>query len=533
MGRKKKTLHDYAAEFSDLGVKRQLVEQHNSGERTVLEILYCKSCEIPVRVRRDRILEHLASARHFRNRRLAKLWDRKPSHLSPEVEAPPGSPGESDSTSPLALQSKLILAGNCCSSSSLVSRSCPPSQSASGVCSGGSPKGKGVVTPSVSAPRTCGLGLQASGPRPRLLPPDVARPAFGGWKPGGFGTGLAVFGAGSGSTALCRSLLEESRCQLLYVVDDQRREVEGLFSQERLAHTMLLRAADADVVLSDPRVTGVIVCSPPNEASAIVLRALRAGKGVFCERLPSLDRNIAESCFDEADRRGRPLVCGFYKRFDPALQYLYKRVNENDSLGRIQKISAVSRLYPQPSVAAIRSSGGIFHGVAVHDIDIICWMLGETIPDTVFSLGHAFCAELASLNDADAVSVSMKFPSGAIASLDVSQHCNKSCDQRLEVYGSEGSLQMENRNPLGISDHSRSPGPCPQSAADRFRDAHGELLRHFLRTLRGREAPFFSKEQYLWTVQVAAAAEQSWKNGSAVDLRHMAANSTTTIKTEA
>lgn len=79
MGRKKKTLHDYAAEFHDLAVKRHVVEQHDSGERTRVEILYCKSCEVPVRVRRDRILEHLASARHYRNRRLIKQqWDRKP-----------------------------------------------------------------------------------------------------------------------------------------------------------------------------------------------------------------------------------------------------------------------------------------------------------------------------------------------------------------------------------------------------------------------------------------------------------------------
>lgn len=167
------------------------------------------------------------------------------------MEAPPGSPGQSDSTSPLALQSKLILAGNRCSSSSLVPRSCPPSQSGPGVCSGGSSEGKAVLTPSVSAPRTCGLGHPASGPRPWLQPPDVSRPAFGGWEPGGLGTGLAVFGAGAGSTALCRSLLEESRCQLLYVVEEQG--WEALFSQERLAHTRLLRAVDTDIVLSDPR----------------------------------------------------------------------------------------------------------------------------------------------------------------------------------------------------------------------------------------------------------------------------------------
>lgn len=37
------------------------------------------------------------------------------------------------------------------------------------------------------------------------------------------------------------------------------------------------------------------------------------------------------------------------------------------------------------------------------------------------------------LGDMDTVTISMKFPSGAIVTLDVSQHCTRSCDQRLEV----------------------------------------------------------------------------------------------------
>ncbi|KAL4646059.1 hypothetical protein GN956_G9777 [Arapaima gigas] len=533
MGRKKKTLHDYAAEFGDLGVKRHLVEQQSSGERSLLEVLYCKACEIPVRVRRDRILEHLASARHYRNRRLSKPWERKEAPRSPETEPQPSSPGQLDPTAPLALPSKQVSAGNHCSSTSLVSRLCPPSQAGPTVHSSATLDGKGVASsrsPSVSTSRAPVSGLPVLGPSRWLLAADT--PGSGRSRPVGVGAGLALVGAASGSRALCRSLLEESCCHLLYVVEDQRWDVDGFSGQERLAHTRLLHTVDVDVALSDPRVVGVVVCSPPGEASPVVLRALRAGKGVFCEKLPSLDRYIAESCFDEAESRGRPLVCGFYKRFDPALQYLHKRVNENDSLGRIQRISSVSRLYPHPTVTRIKSSGGIFSSLAVHDIDVICWLLGERAPDTIFSLGHAFCADLAALNDADSVSICMKFPSGAVASLDVSQHCSKSCDQRLEVHGSEGSLQMENRNPLGISDLSSSPAPRPQPATDRFQDAYRELLRHFLRTLRGREAPFFTKEQYLWTVQVAAAAEQSWKNGSAVDLRSVAPD-TAAVKTEA
>ncbi|XP_030078421.1 uncharacterized protein LOC115482620 isoform X3 [Microcaecilia unicolor] len=360
MGRKKKTLHDYAAEFTDLAVKRHLIEHKESGETSVVETLYCKSCELPMRVRRDRILEHLASGRHYRNRRLIK------SH---------------------------------------------------------------------------------GGRTPLLL------------------------------------------------------------------------------------VSGVVICSPPEAASDIVLDALRAGKGVLCDQLLSLDRQTAEACFDEADRCGKPLVCGFYKRFDPAVQFLYNKVHDNRALGQIHRISVVSRMFPAAALSCIKKSGGIFYSAAVHDIDLISWLLGESAPDTIFSLGHAFCAEVASLKDADTVTISMKFASGAIVSLDISQHCTKSCDQRLEVHGSRGTLRVDNQNPLGITEHGTSVSLFSQTHADRYQEAYRRLFQHFLRTVKGKESPVVTKEQFLWAIQVASAAEQSWQNGSAVDLRNEAVD-VTVIKTE-
>lgn len=60
MGRKKKTLHDCAAEFTDLVVKQPLTEHSDSGDMSVVETLSCRACELPMRVPRDRILEHLS-----------------------------------------------------------------------------------------------------------------------------------------------------------------------------------------------------------------------------------------------------------------------------------------------------------------------------------------------------------------------------------------------------------------------------------------------------------------------------------------
>ncbi|XP_051493566.1 inositol 2-dehydrogenase-like isoform X2 [Apus apus] len=415
MGRKKKTLHDYAAEFSELSVKRHLLERGGPGEAAVVETLFCTCCQLPMRVRRDRILEHLSSGRHYRNRRLLRQHGlRAPLLLSAGPDARPGLPLQLDAASLLS-QPSLLLAGTSASYAMVPS---PPS------CH----KPLLPLFP-LAAPR------EAPAP-PAARPAGVAAAPAGQPSPGAGaslgGLGLALLGTGLVSRALLRSLLEESGCSLLYVVEDQREELEGALGAEIPAGTRLLRLQDAAVALGDQRVSGAIICSPPEEASEMVIEALRAGKGVFCERLPSVDRQMAEACFDEADRCGRPLVCGFYKRFDPALQFLCRKVRESRALGRIHRVSAVSSIYPAPSLGCLKASGGIFYNAAVHDIDAVSLLLGESAPDTIFSLGHAFCADMASLKDADTVAVSMKFPSGAIVTLDISQHCTKSCDQRLE-----------------------------------------------------------------------------------------------------
>ncbi|NXN98623.1 DHDH dehydrogenase, partial [Rhinopomastus cyanomelas] len=393
-------------------------------------------------------------------------------------------------------------------------------------------------TPSTSASRPSALAAfrtgVASSPSKQAAQREAVPETPGNPAPAsrhGRGVALALFGVGLLNKALFQSLLEENGCCLLYVVEDQLEEAECTFGTEFLAGTRVLRWQDADVALSDQRVSGAIISSPPEEASEMVIAALRAGKGVFCERLPSWDKQTAEACFNEADRCGRPLVCGFYKRFDPALQFLYKKVCDNQALGRIHRISSISSVYPSVSLSFLKSSGGILYDAAVHDIDVVSWLLGESAPDMIFSLGHAFCADMASLKDADTIAVSMKFPSGAIVTLDVSQHCTRSCDHRLEVRGSQGTLRVDSRNPVGITEHGTSASICSQPHTDCYRDAHRELFRHFLRTLQGKEPPVITKEQFLWTIQVAAAAEQSWRTGFAVDLRSRVVESSV-IKTE-
>ena len=64
------------------------------------------------------------------------------------------------------------------------------------------------------------------------------------------------------------------------------------------------------------------------------------------------------------------------RRFDPSFSSVQAKVREGE-IGHVQMIKTTSRDSPLPSINYLKISGGIFHDCAVHDIDMVTWILGE------------------------------------------------------------------------------------------------------------------------------------------------------------
>lgn len=78
------------------------------------------------------------------------------------------------------------------------------------------------------------------------------------------------------------------------------------------------------------------------------------------------------------------------------------------------------------------TTGGVYHDCLVHDIDLICWILGE-YPKQVYANAHSFSSEIADMGDVDTVAAVMKFSSGTLAMIDTSRDSRYGYDQRIEV----------------------------------------------------------------------------------------------------
>ena len=175
----------------------------------------------------------------------------------------------------------------------------------------------------------------------------------------------------------------------------------------------------------------VLIATPTETHEHYVLTSLRAGRAVFCEKPLAADMDSVAACYDEAKRLKKPLFCAFNRRFDPGMSAVHRQVKEG-KIGKIYQIKTCSRDSPLPPISFLKISSGMYHDCAVHDIDMMCWIVGE-VPVGVMAQGSTFNSEIKALDDVDTIAIILRFPSGVLGSIDLSRHSSYGYDQRLEV----------------------------------------------------------------------------------------------------
>ena len=143
-----------------------------------------------------------------------------------------------------------------------------------------------------------------------------------------------------------------------------------------LEKTTFLHPESAGQVYQDPQVDACLISTPTFTHEAFIIGSLEAGKAVFSEKPIAETPEGTSRCYQAAAEVGKPLFCAFNRRFDPSFSSVRSRVLQGQ-VGHVHMIKTTSRDSPLPSLDYLKISGGIFHDCAVHDIDLITWILGE------------------------------------------------------------------------------------------------------------------------------------------------------------
>ncbi len=207
-------------------------------------------------------------------------------------------------------------------------------------------------------------------------------------------------------------------------------------------------------MFSNPEVDAVLIATATETHVDYIEQAVAASKPVLCEKPIDLDINRVNRCRDRISGSSVPIQLGFNRRFDPGHRSCRDSLLAGE-IGELRQLIITSRdpALPSPEYCAV--SGGIFRDMTIHDFDLARFYLDEE-PVEVFAIGGRLVDPvlMEQLGDHDTAMITMRTSDGKQCLINNSRAAVYGYDQRVEILGSNGMLQSENRTPHSLKKYS-------------------------------------------------------------------------------
>ncbi|CAI5724646.1 unnamed protein product [Peronospora destructor] len=242
---------------------------------------------------------------------------------------------------------------------------------------------------------------------------------------------------------------------------------------------------DACELFRDPEIDAVLICSPTHshdKHAEQIIEAAENKKHIFCEKPVDLELDVVNKVIKATDDAGVKLMIGFNRRFDTNFVRI-KQAIDHDEIGKINMLRITSRDPGPPSVSYIKSSGGLFRDMTIHDFDMARFLVGDEV-DEVYAMAQSVNPDIAAVGDIDTAVVLLKFRNGVICYIENSREAAYGYDQRVEVLGAKGSVACDNKhsNQVVVSTNESVRRDLPlHFFLERYMDAYVAEMEAFIR----------------------------------------------------
>ena len=252
-------------------------------------------------------------------------------------------------------------------------------------------------------------------------------------------------------------------------------------------------------------IDAAIICTPPSLHHDIARHFLERGIHVLCEKPLTIQSEQARALVDlSRDRDLLLMMASKFRYVDDIIKA--KAIIESGILGRIilYENSFCSKISMQDRWNADRgiSGGGVLIDNGSHSADIARYLLGPIV-DVQAQNG----LPSQGLDVEDTVRVQFLTQGGVIGTFDLSWTITKESPHYVQVFGSDGTLQIGWSGSKYRQDGSSKWVPFG-GGYDKLK-AFARQLSNFVGCLKGRELPIISAEDSLASVQVVEAAYRS------------------------
>ncbi len=230
--------------------------------------------------------------------------------------------------------------------------------------------------------------------------------------------------------------------QIVTITDVNREAAQSL-----AAHCGIPKIAESsEEVIADPQVEAVLICSPTDTHTDLIVEAAKAGKHIFCEKPIAQSLAKIDAALAAVKAAGVQLQIGFNRRFDANFARVRKAVASGE-IGAPTLMHIISRDPGPPPISYIKVSGGMFMDMTIHDFDMARFLIGDEVEEIYTTGGVMVDPEIGKAGDIDTALIVMRFRNGVIGTIDNCRKAVYGYDQRVEILGSKGKIETGNCYP--------------------------------------------------------------------------------------
>ena len=320
---------------------------------------------------------------------------------------------------------------------------------------------------------------------------------------------IALFGFGRIGQMHAQNLSKHKQIKIIYVYE----KLDRLCKKAKKLYNCKIEK-NFNKIFKDKNVEIIFISSPTNTHIKFIEEGIKNKKTIFCEKPLDLDVNKIIKTFKKVRKNNPKIQLGFNRRYDPGHYSIKKDLNKN-KIGKLEKIIITSRDPAPPSISYLKSSGGIFRDMMIHDFDLCRFYLGKDEINEVHALTSSFEPFYNKINDHELAAVTMKSKKGVICVITNSRHCSFGYDQRIELFGKNGMLisanKKENSTELFNSKHTKAQKPFLNFFIDRYKDSYNLQLKELLMFHKNKIKSRSTFEDGFMALKLANAAYKSLK----------------------
>ncbi|MFJ3924566.1 Gfo/Idh/MocA family oxidoreductase [Streptomyces sp. NPDC090022] len=268
-------------------------------------------------------------------------------------------------------------------------------------------------------------------------------------------------------------------------------------------------------------VDAVVVACATNGHAELVVRAVRAGLPVFCEKPLAVDLAGTLRVLGEVGAVGGVLQLGFMRRFDAGYRTARELVRSG-ALGRLHTVRTMTADPAPPPAGYLETSGGLFRDCLVHDFDMVRWVTGQEVTHVYATGSDAGPAQFRRAGDVDTAAAVLTLADGTLATCTGTRCNGAGYDVRMELAGEldQVSAGLDDRTPIASTEpHGPPPASKPWPGfLERFGPAYEAELAAFIHLVRGEGGNPCDGREALAALRIAEACEMSRREARAVPL---------------